>query len=111
MRQGKGQEVVQRITLEWSDGRIEYLDGNDAVRWWSIVNTIVRMHIISNPSTPERRNFGGKWKRLAGPRLQAPRGCGVTGPIGPCGADDVSHGPRGVNGPAGPGEYHGEEEE
>jgi hypothetical protein len=63
MRQGKGQ-VVRRITVEWEDGDTEYIEGNDAVRWWSIIDTIVRMHIAANPNTPERRNFGGTWKKV-----------------------------------------------
>lgn len=111
MRQGQDKAVLRRVTLEWSDGRVECLDGSDAVRWWVAVNGIVRLHLLSNPCSPARRNFGGNWKLLAGARTNLPEGCGPTGPTGPRGSDEADWGPRGANGPSGPSETgHGEEE-
>ena len=92
MKQGQEQTsaFVREITVRWSDGRVERLDGNDAVRWWSAVHSIVRLHLMANPHVPFPRNFGGKWKVL-----------GPLGPTGPTGPPD-DFGPRGANGPAGP---------
>lgn len=33
-----------KITVEWPDGALEYLEGEDAARWWHIVSTVCRLH-------------------------------------------------------------------
>lgn len=49
--------VPRRISVEWADGRVEYLDGEDALRWWQVVGTVCRLHFQGVGRLPRDNPF------------------------------------------------------